>query len=387
MVDNKPQNIQHLLVIEDDRGKRMIALQEATCSIGRDVSNTIVLYSPRISRQHAILLRTTNPEVDGYLFRIVDGNLQGKRSRNGLIVNGKKCFSHDLTYGDEIIFGEEVKARYYVSSNPSDIEFLVSCESDDLSGFLQTMHNPFQTIGISKRSSQELKDSNESSLVRLASYPELFSYPILEVNLSGKIIYLNPAAVQEFPNIREESREHPLIHGIIASIRRNAKDFHVRQVNIGTKVFEQSIHYFAESELIRSYIIEITERKRVEDALKKAYDNLEVRVEARTSELKTANENLKAEITERHKAEEEVRFIQRMMRAISDSSNFQSALSVALQMVCEVTDLSYAEAWIPTYEGDLLQCGSFWHRNELPLKMLQQRRHSYTFAPNEGIPG
>jgi signal transduction histidine kinase/pSer/pThr/pTyr-binding forkhead associated (FHA) protein len=386
MVDNKPQNIQHLLVIEDDRGKRIIALQEETCSIGRDPSNTIVLYSPRISRQHAILLRTTNPEVDGYLFRIVDGNLQGNRSRNGLIVNGKKCFSHDLTYGDEIIFGEEVKARYYVSTNPSDIEFLVSCESGELSGFLQTMHNPFQTISASQRSSQELKDFNESSLVRLASYPELFSYPIIEVNLSGKIIYLNPAAVQEFPNIREESRKHPLIYGIVESICSN-KDFYVRQVSVGHKVFEQSVHYFAESELIRSYIIEVTERKLAENALKKAYDNLEVRVEERTSELKTANENLQAEIIERQKAEEEVRFIQRMMQAISDSSNFQSALSVALQMVCEVTDLSYAEAWIPTDEGDLLQCGSFWHRNELPLKRLQQRRHSYTFAPNEGIPG
>ncbi len=387
MADNKPQNIQHLLVIEDDQGKRMIALQEASCSIGRDPSNTIVLYSPRISRQHAILLRTTNPEVDGYLFRIIDGNLLGNRSRNGLIINGQKCFSHDLTYGDEITFGEEVRARYYVSSNPSDIEFLVSCESNDLSGFLQTMHNPFQTLSASKQSSQDLKDSNEASLVRLASYPELFSYPILEINLSGKIIYLNPAAVQEFPKIREEGGKHPLIYGIIESIHSTKKDFHVRQVSVGNKIFEQSVHYFAGSELIRSYIIEVTERKLAEDALKQAYDSLEMRVEERTSELKIANENLQAEIIERQKAEQEVRFIQKLMQAISDSSNFKSALSVALQMVCEVTDLSYAEAWVPTDAGDLLQCGSFWHQNELPLKILQQLRKSYTFAPNEGIPG
>ena len=334
MADNKSQDIQHLLVIEDDQGKRMITLQEVTCSIGRNPSNTIVLYSPRISRQHAILLRTTNPEVDGYLFRIIDGNLQGNRSRNGLIINGAKCFSHDLIYGDEIVFAEEVRAKYYVSSNPSDIEFLVSCESNELSGFLQTMHNPFQTLSTSNLSSRDLKNSNEASLVRLASYPELFSYPILEINLAGKIIYLNPAAVQEFPNIREESIKHPLIHGIIESIRNNTKDFHVRQINIGNKVFEQSVHYFAESELIRSYIIDVTERNLAEEALKKAYDNLELRVEERTSELKTANENLQAEINERQKAEEEVRFIQKMMQAISDSSNFQSALGVALQMAC-----------------------------------------------------
>jgi PAS domain S-box-containing protein len=384
MVDNKFHNVQHLLVIEDDQGKRMVALKELTCSIGRDPSNTVVLYSPRISRQHAILLRTTTPEVDGYLFRIVDGNLQGKRSRNGLIVNGKKCFSHDLAYGDEVIFGEEVRARYYISSNPADIEFLVSCESNELSGFLQTMHSPFQTVG---SSNDALKDSNEASLVRLASYPELFSYPIVEISVTGKIIYLNPAAVQEFPNIREESIKHPLLQGILENIRSGKQDFYVRQVSIGRKVFEQSVHYFAESELIRSYIIEVTERKLAEDALQKAYDNLEVRVEARTSELKTANEKLQAEIIERQKAEEEVRFIQRMMQAISDSLNFQSALSIALKMVCEVTDLSYAEAWIPKRDGSLLKYGSSWHRNEPPLKLLQLRRQTYTFALNEGLPG
>jgi PAS domain S-box-containing protein len=387
MIENKAQNIQHLLVIEDDRGKRMITLREATCSIGRDPSNKIVLYSPQISRQHAILLRTTNPDVDGYLFRIIDGNLQGNRSRNGLSVNGKKCFSYDLTYGDEITFGKEVKARYYVSNNPSDIEFLISCESNELSGFLQTMHNPFEMLGTSSRSTISLRDSNEASLVRLASYPELFSYPILEVTLSGKIIYLNPAAIQEFPNIREEGINHPVICGIVESIRRNAKDFHMRQVSVGHKVFEQSIHYFAESELIRSYIIDITERKQAEDALQKAYDSLELRVEERTSELKTANEHLQAEITERQKAEQEVRFIQKMMQAISESSNFQTALSVALQMVCEITDLSYAEAWIPNNDGTLLQSGSFWHRDEPSLQRLQQLRQSYTCAPKEGILG
>ncbi len=387
MVDSRLQGVKHLLVIEDDHGKRMITLGEETCSIGRNPSNTIVLYSPRISRQHAILLRTTNPEVEGYLFRIIDGNLQGMRSRNGLVINGNKYFSYDLSYGDEIIFGDEVKARYYVTSNLADIEFLVSCESNELSGFLQTMQNPFQTLSSPNLLSQDIKDANEASLVRLASYPELFSYPILEFNLSGKLRYLNPAAVQEFPSIREEGIKHPLILGIIENIHSNIKDFYVRQVSVSHKVYEQSVHYFAESELIRSYIIEVTERKLAEESLKKAYDNLELRVEERTSELKTANEHLQAEIKERQKAEEEVRFIQTMMQAISESSNFQSALNIALQMICEVTDLSYAEAWVPAYDESFLQRGSFWHRNELPLKQLQQLRQTYRFAPNEGLPG
>lgn len=51
--------------------------------------------------------------------------------------------------------------------------------------------------GDSYQKSQSLKrpDSTESSLVRLASFAELLSNPILEIDLSGTITYLNPAAV------------------------------------------------------------------------------------------------------------------------------------------------------------------------------------------------
>ena len=109
------QQIQHLLLVEDKQGKRTIKLEAITCSIGRDSTNSIVLYDRSVSRQHAILLRIPIPETATYLFRLIDGNLQGNRSTNGLIVNGQRCFSHDLKHGDTIVFGD-VEARYYVQS-------------------------------------------------------------------------------------------------------------------------------------------------------------------------------------------------------------------------------------------------------------------------------
>ncbi len=57
----------------------------------------------------------------------------------------------------------------------------------------------------------------------------------------------------------------------------------------------------------RTAVIDITKRKRAEEALRRAHDELEMRVRERTAELARANEALKAEIQERKRAEEELR--------------------------------------------------------------------------------
>ncbi len=101
----------HVFVVEAEQGRAFV-LEAATYSIGRDVTNAIVINDASISRQHALLLRLPVPGTHLYRYRIVDGNAQGKASANGIYVNGQRCNSCELKNGDLITFGTDVQATY-----------------------------------------------------------------------------------------------------------------------------------------------------------------------------------------------------------------------------------------------------------------------------------
>jgi pSer/pThr/pTyr-binding forkhead associated (FHA) protein len=102
----------HLLIIEDDKGQREFTLQKPTHVIGRDRTCDIRLVSQFVSREHAMLRQQMLPN-GGYTYEIVDGNPHGKRSSNGLLINGRKLQSRQLQNEDVIVFGPGVQATYF----------------------------------------------------------------------------------------------------------------------------------------------------------------------------------------------------------------------------------------------------------------------------------
>jgi pSer/pThr/pTyr-binding forkhead associated (FHA) protein len=102
---------EHVLVITDGKGQKEVILKESVYTLGRGQQCNICLHSQFVSRHHATLIKRLQ-EQGQEIYRIVDGDSEGKVSVNGLLVNGHKVLFHDLEDGDKVVFGPQVFAIY-----------------------------------------------------------------------------------------------------------------------------------------------------------------------------------------------------------------------------------------------------------------------------------
>lgn len=111
IVPSEPQE-GHWLIVQDDKGRREFPLGGEVYSIGRAPNCDIRLYSLFVSRRHATLVRRQR-EDGSYYYRIVDGDLKGQSSSNGILINSHKVPSHNLENEDVVTFDPRVTAKYY----------------------------------------------------------------------------------------------------------------------------------------------------------------------------------------------------------------------------------------------------------------------------------
>lgn len=106
----EPQEV-HLLIVEDDDGYREFPLGGEVYSLGRGEESDIRLVSLFVSRRHATLVRQQRDDGK-YDYQIVDGNLKGQLSANGIVINGHKLQAHTLKNDDKVEFSPGVTAEY-----------------------------------------------------------------------------------------------------------------------------------------------------------------------------------------------------------------------------------------------------------------------------------
>lgn len=99
-------------------------------------------------------------------------------------------------------------------------------------------------------------------------------------------------------------------------------------------------------------------------------------------------------MTEHKRTESEIQMLQTLNQAMSEAPDFQTALTIALGLICEVTGWDYGEAWIPYEDGTLLElspaCYINTHRGSAYVPALEQFRlcsEAFILSPGAGLPG
>jgi PAS domain S-box-containing protein len=201
-----------------------------------------------------------------------------------------------------------------------------------------------------KRAEEALRESEEKYRTVLEASPD----PIVVYDKEGNVIYLNPAFTRVFGWTSEEllgnkidyvpgenwPETQMMIDIVLAGggfsgvkSRRYTKKRSILDVSISVATYQDpdgipvgSVHTLRD----------ITERKRVEEELREARDELERRVEERTSELSRSNALLKRELNERKRVEEE------LQKKNEELENFVNVVSHDLKTpIIGVEGLSY----------------------------------------------
>jgi len=162
-----------------------------------------------------------------------------------------------------------------------------------------------------KQAEQALRDSEEK--YRLLVENTIEGIMVIQ---DGKAVFFNPRTL-DFGYSPDEIRAMPFIEFIHPDDRKESVERYLKLAS-GQKIPEgREFRVIAKSgsvlwirsnsvmvewngkPAVLTFLSEITERKRAEEALQRSHDELEMRVEERTAEIARVNQELRAEITER----------------------------------------------------------------------------------------
>jgi len=233
--------LKHIFGIELNTGKKAFFLDNNAYTIGRGSGNNITINNQVISRHHATLLKVIyenkQDNSQEIKFWIIDGDLKGNKSTNGIFVNGQKCSIHQLNAGDIIILGGiEVKAKYdLVNLNSKTFYSLQAQENLEESSSEEKNHSEemstiavcntkYDTEPITKYLSEQIHQLNQ-----------LYSYPFFTLNYKGEIINISNRMKEEFTDVEIEQLKNSLLTDIEIDVSSGKSNFSVQDITLDDK--------------------------------------------------------------------------------------------------------------------------------------------------------
>ena len=128
-------------------------------------------------------------------------------------------------------------------------------------------------------SGQDITDRKlvEERYIRLASFPAFNPNPVVEVDFDGKITYTNPATKKVFPNLEKKGLNQPFFsdwENVSSAFKDKISTEYSfgREIKLGDHWYLQQFSFIPIGPRIRVYVVNVDEKKQVEEALKESED-------------------------------------------------------------------------------------------------------------------
>jgi PAS domain S-box-containing protein len=273
---------------------------------------------------------------------------------------------------------------------------------------------PYAVCGISTDIT-ERKQAEETLRKQACIFENLYDGVIL-TDLEGRIIDWNPAAERIFGYTKAEVLgkttgivhkpedsavlSHKIIKGMLKAgrwageinfIRKDGREGVCETVVVPL--------YNEQGQAIATIGVnsDISDRKQAEAALRRAYDELEIRVQERTRELAQANQELQSENTERKRVEAELQTRARQQAAVAElgqqalaSQQLDPLIDRAVALIAQILEVEYCRVLelLPDGKALLLRAGVGWQEGlvgHATISVALESQAGYTLLASEPV--
>ena len=213
-------------------------------------------------------------------------------SEGVVIFQAKDGNKHYVEYSNVLVTPEGRKP--YVSGLGRDITDRIHAERA-----LRESEERYRTVFETTGSATVIIKDDETISLANSTFEDLSGYSKEEIE--GKKTLTEFVIGEDLDQMRESHRDR---RGKSGSAPKNYEFRFVNRQGDIKNIFI-AVELIPDTRMSVASLLDITDRKRAEESLKKSYDELDLRVKERTADLAQANEQLKVQIEERKKTEKE----------------------------------------------------------------------------------